>query len=57
MISLKHLVNRIEHSTELLNQHPEKKELLEKRIERTKEEIIMCVMKNKHNILLERILM
>ena len=57
MVSLKNLVNRIEHDTEFLNLYPEKKDLLVRRIERTKEEIIKCVMQNKDNILLERIFM
>lgn len=55
MVTLKHLVNRIEHREKLLRDYPEQKEMLEKGIQRAKDEIILCVMENKNNVLLEKI--
>lgn len=56
-ISLGNLVNRIEFDTKRLQEYPEHKEMLEKRIARSKELIVECALQNKHNPMLERILM
>lgn len=57
MLSLGNLVNRIELDSKFLKEHPEKKDMLEKRIQHSKELIVECVLKNKHNVMLERIIM
>jgi hypothetical protein len=55
MVSLKNLVNRINTDTKFLEEYPEHKEMLEKRIERSKSLIIECVLQNQNNVLLEKI--
>lgn len=54
-VTLKNLVNRIVLNTELLEKHPENKELLERKIAESKELIIQCVLQNKDNALLNKI--
>ena len=54
-LTLKNIVNRIELETKLLSQHPEDKEMLERRIKENKELIVQCVLQNKDNPLLNQI--
>ena len=55
--SLRHLVNRINMNEKFLKDHKENKEMLERKIEETKELIIKCVLQNKDNPLLDKISM
>ena len=55
--SLRHLVNRINMNEKFLKDHKENKEMLERKIEETKELIIQCVLQNKDNPLLDKISM
>lgn len=45
-VSLWNLVNRVKQDAEILELHPENRELLEKRIKENKELIVRCVMQN-----------
>lgn len=54
-VTLKNLVNRIKMDEEFFEKHPEKKEMLNKHISDTKELIIQCVLENKDNPLLDKI--
>lgn len=54
-VTLQNLVNRIELNEKLLKEHPENKEMLERKIAETKDFIIRCVLQNNGNSLLERI--
>lgn len=56
-VTLQNLVNRIELNEKLLKEHPENKEMLERRIAETKELIIQCVLQNDGNTLLEKIVL
>lgn len=56
-VTLQNLVNRIELNEKLLKEHPENKEMLERKIAETKELIIQCVLQNNGNSLLERIIL
>lgn len=56
-ITLQNLVNRINLNEKFLKEHPENKELLERKITETKELIIRCVVQNDKNSLLERIIL
>ena len=41
--------------TNLLITHPENKDLLERKIEETKDQIVQCLLDNTDNVLLEQI--
>lgn len=56
-VTLKNLVNRIKMDEELLENHPENKEMLNKHISETKECIIQCILSNRDNPLLDKIVM
>lgn len=49
IVNLWNLGNRLATDMKLLEKHPENKEMLEKRIERHKEDIIGCVLGNLDN--------
>lgn len=54
-VSLKNLINRIDTATKFLNEYPENKDILERKISETKELIFQCVLQNKDNKILEYI--
>ena len=54
-VTLKSLINRLEMNTNLLITHPENKDLLERKIEETKDQIVQCLLDNTDNVLLEQI--
>lgn len=54
-VTLKRLINRLEMNTNLLITHPENKDLLERKIEETKDQIVQCLLDNTDNVLLEQI--
>ena len=56
-VTLQNLVNRINLNKKFVKEHPENKELLERKIAETKELIIQCVLQNNGNSLLERIVL
>ena len=56
-VSLKSLVNRVKQDEEILEGHPENRDMLNMRILETKELIIQCVIQNKDNSLLDNIVM
>lgn len=56
-ITLQNLVNRMNSNEKFLKEHPENKEMLERKIAETKELIIQCVMKNENNPLLNNIIL
>lgn len=57
MVTMKNLVARMEMDKKLLELHPDDKTIL-KHIEKTKSEIIECIMKNADNDwLMEKIMM
>lgn len=56
-VTLKNLVNRINMNEKFLKEHPENKEMLERKILETKELILKCVIQNKNNPLLENIIL
>lgn len=55
-VTLQHLVKRIKFNEELLQKHPEHKDLLERKISETKELIVETVCNNINNGILERII-
>ena len=56
-VTLKNLVNRLNTNEKFLKEHPENKELLERKITETKELIIQCVLQNEDNSLLDNIVL
>lgn len=56
-VTLQNLVNRMNINEKFLNEHPENKELLERKITETKELIIQCILNNDGNPLLEHIIL
>lgn len=56
-VTLKNLVNRMNANEKLLKEHPENREMLERKITETKELIIQCVMQNENNPLLDNIIL
>ena len=56
-ITLKDLVNRLNTNEKLLKEHPENKELLERKNAEIKELIIQCILQNKDNSLLNDIVL
>lgn len=56
-ITLKNLVNRMNTYEKFLKEHPENREMLERKIEETKELIVQCVMQNEDNPLLDNIIL
>lgn len=54
-VTLQNLVNRINLNEKFVKEHPENKEMLDRKIAETKELIIQCVLQNNGNSLLERI--
>ena len=56
-VTLQNLINRMNVNKRFLNEHPENKELLERKIAETKELIIQCLMNNDGNPLLEKIIL
>lgn len=56
-VTLHNLANRIKLNEKFLKEHPENKEILERKIAETKELIIQCVLQNDGNTLLERIVL
>lgn len=56
-VTLKNLAYRIKLSEKFIKEHPEKKEMLMRHINRQKEYIIQCVLENLHNPLLDEIAM
>lgn len=56
-VTLKNLVNRLNTNKKFLKEHPENKEMLERKIAETKELIIQCVMQNEDNPLLDNIIL
>lgn len=56
-VTLQNLVNRINTNEKFLKEHPENKELLERKITETKGLIIQCVLQNNGNSLLEQIIL
>lgn len=54
-VTLQNLVNRINLNEKFAKEHPENKEMLDRKIAETKELIIQCVLQNNGNSLLERI--
>lgn len=55
--NLKHLVLRIKQDEKFLVDHPENAEMIREHMNRQKEYVIQCVMKNENNPLLEKIQM
>ena len=56
-VTLKNLVNRLNTNEKFLKEHPENKELLERKIAETKELIIQCILQNENNSLLDSIIL
>lgn len=56
-VTLRNLVNRLNTNESFLKEHPENKEMLERKSIETKELIIQCVLQNKDNSLLENIVL
>lgn len=56
-VTLKNLVNRMNTNEKFLKEHPENREMLERKITETKELIIQCVMQNEDNPLLDNIIL
>ena len=54
-VTLQNLVNRINLNEKFVKEHPENKEMLDRKIAETKELIVQCVLQNNGNSLLERI--
>lgn len=46
-VTLRNLVNRLDTNEKFLKEHPENKEMLDRKISETKELIIQCVLQNK----------
>lgn len=49
IITIKNLINRIDVDEQFLKQYPDKKEMLEKRIQNTKELIVQSILQNRNN--------
>lgn len=49
-VTLQNLVNRINLNEKFAKEHPENKEMLDRKITKTKELIIQCVMQNENNM-------
>lgn len=56
-IALKDLINRLNTDKKLLKDHPENKEMLERKIAETKELILQCVLQNEDKSLLNSIVL
>lgn len=56
-ITLRNLVNRLNTNEKFLKEHPENKEMLERKIAETKELIVQCVLQNDGNSLLDSIVL
>ena len=56
-VTLQTLVNRMNMNEKFLKEHPENKDLLEKKIVETKDLIIQCVLQNDGNTSLEQIVL
>lgn len=57
MVTMKHLIARMRNDQKLLDSHPNDKTIL-KHIEKTKDEIVQCIMKNADNdYLMEKLFM
>lgn len=56
-VTLQNLVNQINLNEKFAKEHPENKEMLDRKITETKELIIQCVMQNENNPLLDNIIL
>ena len=56
-VTLKDLINRLNINEKFLKEHPENKELLERKNAEIKELIIQCILQNKDNSLLNDIVL
>lgn len=56
-ITLRSLVNRLNTNEKFLKEHPENKEMLERKNAETKELIVQCVLQNDSNSLLDDIVL
>ena len=56
-VTLRNLVNRLNTNEKFLKEHPENKEMLDRKIAETKELIIRCVLQNEDNSLLDNIVL
>lgn len=56
-ITLRNLVNRLNTNEKFLKEHPENKEMLERKNAETKELIVQCVLQNDGNSLLDDIVL
>lgn len=56
-VTLQKLINRINMNEKFLKEHPENKEMLERKIVETKDLIVRCVLQNDGNTLLEQIVL
>lgn len=54
-VTLRNLVNRLNTNEKFLKEHPENKEMLERKIVETRELIVRCVLQNDGNSLLDDI--
>lgn len=56
-VTLRNLVNRLNTNEKFLREHPENKEMLERKIAETKELILQCVLQNEGKSLLDDIVL
>lgn len=56
-VTLRNLINRLNTHEKFLKEHPENKEMLERKIAETKELIVQCVLQNDGNSLLDSIVL
>ena len=56
-VTLRNLVNRLNTNEKFLKEHPENKEMLERKNAETKELIIQCILQNENNHLLDDIVL
>lgn len=56
-VNLWHLANRIKLDSKLLKQHPDQSDLLKRRIEEHKENLVKCILNNVDNPKLKEIIL
>ena len=56
-VTLRNLVNLLNTNEKFLKEHPENKEMLERKIAETKELILQCVLQNEDKSLLDDIVL
>lgn len=56
-VTLRNLVNRLNTNEKFLKEHPENKEMLERKIAETTELILQCVLQNEGKSLLDDIVL